>query len=285
MECTNQKTIYPHRSIDWLDTPGNVEKPIQVPCGKCLPCLMSKRTDWAFRLQQEYKYSKSACFVTLTYDQKHMPTDMSLDVRHLQLYLKRLRKMEGKNKIRYYAVGEYGTKSGRPHYHILLFNASQENARLAWRDIKRKPIGMVHIGTVTPASVAYCLKYIVQPEMKEPTDGRKKAFSTMSRAYGIGGRYLTDEMIAWHRADDRNYVIVEKQKRRLPRFYREKIWYRPTDRERISSAAMKLTLDNQEKERNYYKAEHGDRWEHQMMQARNMVLSRIKTKIRYTQKI
>lgn len=243
---------------------------------------MNKRADWSFRLQQEHKYSKSALFVTLTYDPKHMPSDGSLDVRHLQLYLKRLRKLDGTNKIRYYAVGEYGSKSGRPHYHVLLFNASEEHARSAWRDIKKRPIGLVHIGRVTPASVAYCTKYIVQPELN--MEGKKKAFATMSRAYGIGGKYLTDLMVEWHRADDKNFVLHPGNiKGRLPRFYREKIWYKPKDRERVSSAAMKLTLENQEKERNYWKAAHGDNWERAMSDSRNAVLSRVKIKVAFTQ--
>lgn len=279
MKCSNLKWI----SVDNKDS-ADSSKLVQVPCGKCIPCLMSKRADWCFRLEQEYKYSKSAYFVTLTYDPKHMPTDMSLDVKHLQLYMKRLRKMDGTNKIRYYAVGEYGSKSGRPHYHILLFNASEEHARLAWRDIKGNPIGLVHIGRVTPASVAYVTKYILQPELKAP-EGKTKAFATMSRAYGIGGKYLTDEMVNWHRADDRNYVMRENQKGRLPRFYREKIWYNPKDRERISSSAMQLTLSNQAKEDSYWKKAHGVNWERAKMESRNHLLQRIKLKIAYTQRI
>lgn len=280
MTCTDQKTIWPHRSIDWIDTPGNIEKPIQVPCGKCIPCLMSKRSDWCFRLEQEYKYSKTAYFVTLTYDQKHCPDQ--LEVIHLQLYLKKVRKALPNEKIRYYAVGEYGSKSGRPHYHLIIFNATEEVLRSKWTDKQKRVIGLVHIGRVTPASVAYCTKYILQPEL---SNGKKKAFATMSRAYGIGAMYLQDNMVKWHRDNDANYVMRYNEKGRLPRFYREKIWYKPKDRERISSKAMKLTLENQEKERNYWKQEHGDNWETAMLEARSRLLERVKVKIKYTQTI
>ncbi|QCQ85058.1 replication initiator protein [Blackfly microvirus SF02] len=280
MQCIDQKLIWPHRSIDWIE--ANEEKPISVPCGKCIPCLTNKRTDWSFRLEQEHRYSKSAHFVTLTYDQKHYPSDGSLNKRDLQLYLKRLRKRDETTRIRYYAVGEYGSKSGRAHYHILLFNGEEKNIRSAWVDSKNNPIGIVHIGAVTPASVAYVTKYMIQKN--EWPEGLQRPFATMSRAYGIGGRYLSDEQVQWHRADDRNYICKPGNiKGRLPRFYREKIWYKPKDRERISSAAMKLTLENQQKEIAHYKKKFPLTWEKQMYDARTAVIQRVKRKISFSQ--
>jgi len=283
MECIAQKLIWPHRSIDWCDTPGNEEKPILVPCGKCVACLINKRTDWSFRLEQEHKASKSAHFVTLTYDQKHLRTDESLNKRDLQLYLKRLRKRDESRRIRYYAVGEYGTRSGRPHYHILLFNSCEEHIRAAWIDSKNRPIGIVHVGKVTAASIAYTTKYVVQP-LGEVLGNREKPFSTMSRAYGIGGHYLTDEMVQWHRENDANYIAKrDNQKGRLPRFYRDKIWHRPKDRERISSAALSLTLNNQKKERAYYEKTYGVNAEAKRIEFRDAMLSRVKSKVQFSQ--
>lgn len=283
MTCENPKTIWPHRSEEWIES--NVESPISVPCGKCIPCLTNRRSDWSFRLEQEYKASKCAHFVTLTYDQKHYPSDGSLNKRDLQLYLKRLRKYDSTVKIRYYAVGEYGSKSGRAHYHILLFNCENEShIRKAWCDIKGKPIGIVHLGKVTAASVAYVTKYIIQRYDYPP--GVAKPFSTMSRAYGIGGAYLTDDMVQWHRVDDRNYVLrPDNVKGRLPRFYRDKIWYRPKDRERISSASMKLSIAQQEGEQAYYKKKYGDRWQAVLLESKRRAYERVKTKIQFTQTI
>lgn len=129
MECQSPKTIWPHRSIEWCDK--NEEFPVTVPCGKCVACLVNKRGDWIFRLQMEMKFSKrKALFVTLTYDQKHCPE--KLDKRHLQLFLKRLRKHYPAGQIRYYAVGEYGSKMGRPHYHLILFGAQELFVRKYW---------------------------------------------------------------------------------------------------------------------------------------------------------
>lgn len=296
MTCTDLRTIY----VDGLPDP------FSVPCGKCIPCLVNKRSDWGFRLEQEHKVSKSAHFVTLTYDQKHMPSDGYLVKRHLQLYLKRLRKRDGKNNIRYYAVGEYGSKSGRPHYHLLLFNAKESDIRASWCDHRGTPVGIVHVGSVAPASVAYVTKYIVQPE--EKVKGKQPPFATMSRGYAIGGHYLTDEMVQWHRDNDANYVIRPGGiKSRLPRFYREKIWpsikknekatraivkvqddmkwFKTKDRQRISSAAMALTLGNQKLERELYQKKRPNDWEQAMAIARNLVISRIKKKVAFTQTI
>lgn len=249
---------------------------------------MTKRNDWAFRLEQENKVSKSAHFVTLTYNPKHLRTENKLCKRDVQLYLKRLRKKDESSRIRYYAVGEYGSHGGRPHYHILLFNSSEEHIRSSWTDTNNKPIGFVHVGKVTSASIAYVLKYMVQtvplPRQKKgaPYDGRP--FATMSRAYGIGGNYLTDEMVAWHRGGDYNYIMRPDQiKGRLPRFYREKIWYHEQDKQRISKTAMALTLSNQAKERAYYQKKFPASWETQMVLAREHVLSRIKSKLKYSQ--
>lgn len=281
MRCLTPKLIYPHRSIEWCDS-HEENPPVCVPCGKCVPCLVAKRQEWSFRLEQEFKYSHGALFVTLTYDPKHCPTNGSLDKKHIQDFLKRLRKKDGSNQIRYYCVGEYGSHSARPHYHLLLFGGSQEHIRSSWQDSKGCPIGIVHIGSVTAASVAYCTKYIIQ---KDDYESKKtKPFALMSRRYGLGGRYLSDEMVSWHRENEANYSIREGVKVRLSRFYKSKIWYSETDREKISSASKVLTIQKQEKELEYYKKKHPLNWEKVMVDSRNAVISRVKQKVSYSQK-
>lgn len=279
MKCITPKIIWPHRSVEWCDQ--HEEYAITVPCGKCLVCLTHKRSEWAFRLEQEYKFSHSAQFVTLTYDQKHVASNGSLVKKHLQDYLKRLRKSNGENRIRYYATGEYGTHHGRPHYHLLLFNAENCSIRSAWRDRKGNSIGSVHIGSVNSASVAYVLKYMVQPLVV--VEGIQKPFAVMSRAYGIGARYLSDQMVAWHREDDRNYCIREGIKIRLPRFYKSKIWYNENDKERVSKASLLSSLEQSEKEIKFFKNRYGDAWNKTMTDFRDQVVKRIKQKVAYTQ--
>lgn len=195
-----------------------------VPCGKCLACLTTKRMDWSLRLMQEWKASNGAFFITLTYHPRSLP-EKGLSKRHVQLYIKRLRKNhEEKHGIRYYAVGEYGSRTERPHYHIILFNVVDSKAiRRSWT-YKRREIGFVHIGEINEASIQYCTKYIIQ-RSSHTSKFNNPPFALMSRAYGIGGNYLTDEMVQWHRDADRNYVNLYGQKLRLPRYYKEKIWW------------------------------------------------------------
>ena len=169
---------------------------IPFPCGKCPPCRKRRVDSWAFRLMQEDKISKSAHFVTLTYDKDHLPRSKNnlptLVKSDLQKFWKRLRKNTGFSNIRYYAVGEYGKINSRPHYHAVVFNCKTPEAYgNAW-SVNGSPIGDVHVGTVTGDSVAYCAGYVDKrkgiPVHKR--DDRLKEFSCMSK--GLGKSYPSD---------------------------------------------------------------------------------------------
>lgn len=94
------------------------------PCGKCLPCMITKRQALTARLLLEMKSHLHIYFVTLTYSDMDLPPGGSLQKRDLQLFLKRLRKNTGL-KFKYFACGEYGEKFQRPHYHILIFTDTE----------------------------------------------------------------------------------------------------------------------------------------------------------------
>lgn len=106
---------------------------------------------------------------------------MTLCKRDLQLFFKRLRKRTHE-KIKYYAVGEYGTDNWRPHYHAIIFNAREDIILAAWNDGGRT-IGKVHFGSVTGASVGYTLKYMMKPCRipMHARDDRVKEFAIMSK--------------------------------------------------------------------------------------------------------
>lgn len=113
--------------------------PDPVPCGKCPECRNRRATGWAFRILQEYKKATTAHFLTLTYDETRVPRNndtgyATLNKSDVQNFIKRLRKYskKGTKKIRYYAVGEYGSETQRPHYHIIIFNAKTELIEKAW---------------------------------------------------------------------------------------------------------------------------------------------------------
>lgn len=273
MDCTQPYPIEVTNKYARVQT----ERLVHVPCGKCVPCLTRKRKEWIFRLQQEHKASKGALFVTLTYHPKYVPHEVKK--RHLQLFIKRLRKNDRTNTIRYFAVGEYGTKRCRPHYHLLLFNASLsgETVRKSWK------FGQVHIGNVTASSIAYCTKYVIQPEQIK-TD-KQKPFTLMSRAYGIGAAYLTDAMVNWHRSDDRNYTIVNGVKNLLPRYYKLKIWYRQKDKDRVHFKSSKEAQQIREKEIQFFKERYGHKANQKMAEFRLAAIQKIKTKVSFTEKL
>lgn len=209
------------------DTPfmlKNTNTGVSVPCGKCPTCKARRASAWSFRLMQEEKVSTSAIFLTLTYDTSNVPITskgyMSLRKSDLQKFFKLLR-YYSTNKIRYYAVGEYGGKTMRPHYHIILFNANYEHIGKSWK------MGSWHVGNVTGASVGYTLKYISKSG-KIPlhaNDDRIPEFSCMSK--GLGVNYCTEAMQRWHldNLSERLYCLTDDGKKiSMPRYYKQRMF-------------------------------------------------------------
>lgn len=96
---------------------------------------MERARQWSIRCMHEASLYERNCFITLTYDDDHLPDQNSLDYRAFQLFMKRLRKkasylVPGKKKrkrriyplIRFYMCGEYGEQRERPHFHACIFN-------------------------------------------------------------------------------------------------------------------------------------------------------------------
>lgn len=191
-----------------------------VPCGSCAFCLATKRSDWALRLHYEGRKHIVKKFITLTYADAHLHFKggvSQLDKRDVQLWLKKVRRTGA--KVRYFAVGEYGSKTFRPHYHVLLFgDVSDSVIRDSWS------LGHVHIGQVTEASTMYCLGYIVNGKGWKMRTRRVAPFSLMSRRPGLGHSYLTRAMVEWHRSGRKNYAILNGVPRHLPRYYKVKIF-------------------------------------------------------------
>lgn len=202
---------------------------IAVPCGKCAACLSSRRTEWFVRLKEEWKVSLSGWFVTLTYNDDHVPvTDdglLSLDKRDVQLFMKRFRKSISQ-KIKYFAVGEYGTNFGRPHYHLLIFHYDEnekivkQKIQAAWSE-NYNAIGTVDLGSLSDRSINYVAKYVINNT--ENYAGVVRPFLLCSK--GIGINYVS-KCSGYHLDDLRRcyYVDVGGIRRRLPRYYRQKIY-------------------------------------------------------------
>lgn len=94
-------------------------------CGQCTPCRINLRNIWSSRIMFEASLHGDVGFLTLTYDDEKLPVNKKgegiLDYKHLQKFWKRLRKKLPAGSVRYYAVGEYGDLTQRPHFHAALF--------------------------------------------------------------------------------------------------------------------------------------------------------------------
>lgn len=145
---------------------------------------------WTGRLMLESCLHESSLFVTLTYDEEHLPNDRCVSVREFQLFIKRLRFHCGECQVRYYGCGEYGDKTERPHYHVALFGVRDKDCVVAsWRDSAGKAIGFVHIGELTPESASYLCSYVVKRQTSFGAlglKGRAPEFARMSKKPGIG---------------------------------------------------------------------------------------------------
>lgn len=183
---------------------------IPAPCGKCPECLTNRKQLWTHRIMLESKLHEKCSFVTLTYDDEHLPTNdegvPTLEPDHLTMFIKNLRsKIEG--KIRYYAVGEYGTAGERPlnpHFHICLFGVGEEQYEeisLSWQPPKgrgkrkqQEYLGFTYTGGLTPQSAAYVAGY-VQKKNQYAKDMYEELniypeFARMSNRPGLGAGHV-----------------------------------------------------------------------------------------------
>ena len=211
---------------------GNVANPIgyryrAVPCGRCAACLARKRAAWAFRLQQEHKTAFRSFFLTLTYDEDHIYCKggiPSLSKDHIQRLFKRLRKQG--YVFRYYCVGEYGTHSFRPHYHILFFLAAWPSDQDFYHAACREWFyGFVGYGTVSERSIGYTTKYqinVVSDKLNPLFETIQKPFALMSK--GIGRNYI-ERMRSYHSSPKHMFVTYAGgQRGALPRYYADKFY-------------------------------------------------------------
>lgn len=180
--------------------PGN----FPAPCGKCKGCLVNRKRLWTHRMILEAYAHEKNCFITLTYSDENLPEGNSLSPETLKKYFYRLRQNIKPARVRYYAVGEYGTSGGRginPHYHICAFGLGEEDyydiAR-SWLvtegERKGQPLGFVHVGSFTPQSAAYVAGYVQKKSEynKQMYDemGLYPEFARMSNRPGIGGHAI-----------------------------------------------------------------------------------------------
>lgn len=196
----------------------------EIPCGRCVECRLNYSRQWADRCMYELSYYRpeEAWFVTMTYDDDHI-MDVGSDVfsgtllkSDLQLFFKNLRRQieyhgygDG---VRFYACGEYGSKTFRPHYHVILYglNLLKNDNLQYWVKTKtgfntwRSPFlekvwkkGFVVVSTVTWDTCAYTARYVMKKVGGASSEdyvahGVEPEFTLMSRKPGIGRQYFDD---------------------------------------------------------------------------------------------
>ena len=206
-------------------------------------CKLEKSRQWSIRMMHEGRYHPQNCFLTLTYDDQNVPQNFGLDLRHWQLFMKRLRRSLPQ-KIRFFACGEYGDLNGRPHYHAIIFGydppdktdfARSDSGELLARSATLDSLwglGRVTSQDVTHKSCAYVARYVTKKIKSadavgasryyrlSPVDGAYHAvrpeFAVMSRRPGIGSAFAREFKSDFYPS---GYLVVGGVRQAPPRFY------------------------------------------------------------------
>lgn len=160
-------------------------------------------------------------WITLTYNNEHLPEGKTVKKTHYQKFMKKLRKEIEPQKIRHFGCGEYGEKYSRPHYHLCIFGYMFPDLELI-RSGKIKRFknrfktgndnnlyhsemlstiwgkGFVTVGEVTFESAGYTARYMtkkVKGKMSgEHYQSRNPEFALMSRRPGIAAEWIKQYM-------------------------------------------------------------------------------------------
>jgi len=215
---------------------------IPIACGQCIGCRLERSRQWAIRCVHEASLHPQNCFITLTYNDEHLPQYGSLRLEHFQKFMKRLRKRFG-SKIRFFHCGEYGEKFQRPHYHAILFNFDFPDKKLLqskFNDLYTSealstlwPYGFSTIGSVTFESAAYVARYVTKKitgpmalnyyNAVDYRNGeileRKPEYTTMSRRPGIAAGWFEKYSSDVYPAD---LVVMRGKEMKPPKYYDRK---------------------------------------------------------------
>ena len=212
-----------------------------VPCGGCLGCRADQARDWAIRIIHETRVHKSSWFLTLTYSDERIPLHGTLNPPDLRAFFKAVRREYPPRTISYFACGEYGETTQRPHYHAVLFGADFLDKYLH-RDHPTKPVwrapslesywphGHSEFSTVTPGSASYVAGYVrkkvsakVNPDHYTRVDDTTgelvelhQEFSRMSNRPAIGKRWIEKH---WRDVYPRDFFVLDGKEFKPPRYY------------------------------------------------------------------
>lgn len=221
---------------------------MQVPCGYCMACRIAKTREWTVRLIHELSCWDKSSFVTLTYDDDNLPADASIHKMDLQNFFKRLRK--DVSPIRYYACGEYGDLTNRPHYHAIIFGVNFNEQEIIEENWKK---GFVSTGTVTADSCQYVCGYIRKKlngdYAKVAYGPRETPFALMSKSLGkdwLSRNISQVEALKRCTVHGKNYGLPLYYKRQLSEKTTEELRQIAIDEERSEEEELLKRLDEEE---------------------------------------
>lgn len=237
-----------------------------IPCGQCIGCRIMQREDWTTRIEMEARcYPKDQVwFITLTYDDNHVPGMITktgeimrkvqytwrpgaerpesvqiLLYTDIQAFLKRLRKATGA-RLRYFCAGEYGEKTARPHYHMILYGWKPDDLESIYKKrcngyfTSKKMaelwgMGQIQIAQAVPETYRYVAGYVTKKmyEINEKKAnnyydlGQPKPFAKMSLKPGIGDQWYKEHKEEIWKA---GYIQCKNGKHaRIPRYYEKQM--------------------------------------------------------------
>lgn len=235
---------------------AQTDEPIDLPCGKCHGCRADKTRDWGIRCYHESLQNRYNSFITLTYDDDHLPPGGKLAPDHLRSYIKALRKLLGDEPLRYFACGEYGSNTLRPHYHMITFGQD-------WRSHKDKQLteagafssgiigdlwehGSNMVAQLDPGGCFYVAGY----ETKKLND--PDTFTTMSRNIGKSWAIQNQEELRRLKAayvNGNRYPIPKKYLDWLPEHVSQEI--KDTRKSEAQRSYLDKLQSNYAKEKEY----------------------------------
>lgn len=199
---------------------------LALPCGKCLSCLMTRANTWAVRCVLEASLYDQNYFVTLTYDDMHLPSSSEMVKRDFQKFMKRLRKLYP--DVRYFACCERGETTHRLHIHCILFNlpltdlkfVGKRSVGYCWKSKVLEDTwsyGLTDLGEVTLSSARYVARY-AQKKLFNP-DAKKDEWLVMSLKPGIAQRYFEEHFQDIYKTDQIYFNFGNKTRVRPPRYF------------------------------------------------------------------
>lgn len=214
---------------------------ILVPCGKCIGCRIARAREWAVRLTHESQYFKDKSFLTLTYNDDNLPDDLALRIDDHQRFMKRVRKRNGKKKLKYFMCGEYGDGAGtrpyNPHYHYIVLGENfgledpKEKLFLHNKDglpvfttkalLDLWPFGFATVGSVTRESIMYVARYVLKKLDGDTMEGPHLLQPVFQRcSKGLGFAWMFDRAEFLHRHEE---ISFDGHKVGIPRYYKKRL--------------------------------------------------------------